>query len=214
MKIGVFDSGVGGAHVAATIKKTLPEHDIILREDKQNVPYGTRSPQEILELILPIFQELSELCDVIVVACNTVSTTLTSELRARFKVPIIPVEPLVRLASELTETGVIAVCATPTTLASTHYKELKSLYAVNLTVLEPDCANWAFMIEHNKVEGTRIAGLVADMLSKDVDVIVLGCTHYHWIEVYINRLVSGRAKVLQPEPDIIAELIQVLEQLA
>jgi len=213
MKIGVFDSGVGGAHVAAAIKKALPEHEIILREDKEHVPYGTRQSVEILQLILPIFEELDEVCDVIVIACNTVSTTLIFELRKHFSVPMIPVEPLVKLASELTESGVIAVCATPATLASVRYNELKLLYAENIAVLEPDCSDWALMIEHNKVEGARIAGMVAEVLHKDADIIVLGCTHYHWIEEYINRLSSGRAKVLQPELTAITELKRVLAQL-
>jgi glutamate racemase len=214
MKIGVFDSGVGGAHVAATIINVMPEHEVILREDKEHVPYGTRQPAEILQLVLPIFEELSGLCDVIVIACNTVSMTIISDLRSRFSMPLIPVEPLVKLASELTGSGVIAVCATPATLASAHYKQLKTIYAEDLKVLQPDCADWASMIEHNKVEGARIAGLVAEVLHGGADVIVLGCTHYHWIEEYINRLASGQAKVLQPEPAILADLRQVLEQLA
>lgn len=214
MKIGVFDSGVGGLSVANAIKKALPEHEIILREDKENVPYGTRLPQEILGLVTPIFQEMiGDGCQVIVVACNTVSTTLAGELRERFDVPLVAIEPMVKPAAELTKSGVIAVCATPTTLASNRYASLKEKYASDLTVLEPDCADWPAMIEHNQIEDRKITERVDEVLAKNADVIVLGCTHYHWIEDKITELADGRAIVLQPEPAIIRQLKRVLERL-
>lgn len=214
MKIGVFDSGVGGAHVAATIKQNLPDHEVILREDKQNVPYGTRQPAEILQLILPIFEELSKACDVIVVACNTVSTNLVGELRQCFDVPMVAIEPMVKPAAGLTKSGVIAVCATPTTIASSRYAELKNLYASNLTVLEPNCADWPAMIEHNQIDDQKIEQRINEVLAQNADVIVLACTHYHWIEDKIKLLANGRATVLQPEPAIGRQLRRVLEQLA
>src|SRR4051812_6985916 len=119
MKIGVFDSGVGGLSVANAMRKAMPEHDILLREDKQHVPYGTKKPAEILGFVVPIFQELVDAgCEVIVVACNTVTTTLISQLRERFAVPLVAIEPMVKPAAELTKSRTIAVCAPPATLAS------------------------------------------------------------------------------------------------
>lgn len=214
MKIGVFDSGVGGLAVANAIKAELPEHEIILKEDRKHVPYGTRTPDEIFGFVVPIFQELiDEGCQVIVVACNTVTTTLIGRLREHFEVPLVAIEPMVKPATALTKSKVIAVCATPATLASPRYTQLKQEFAAGITVLEPDCSDWSAMIEHNTVEQETIAGRINEVLHAGADVIVLGCTHYHWIEEEIKKLATGKAEVLQPTPAIIAQLKRVLAQL-
>jgi len=215
MKIGVFDSGVGGQSVANAIQAALPEHEVILREDREHVPYGLRKPTEILGFVLPIFRSLvEEGCQVIVVACNTVSTTLISDLREQFDIPLIAMEPMVKPAAALTKTGVIAVCATPTTLASKRYAQLKTEFAKGIKVLEPDCSDWAYMIEHNQIDEQKIAARVQEVIDEKADVIVLGCTHYHWIEEEITELADGSAQVIQPEPAVIEQLKRVLAQLA
>jgi glutamate racemase len=215
MKIGVFDSGVGGLSVAKAIEKALPEHEVLLREDKKHVPYGTRQPAEILGFVTSIFQELiDEGCAVIVVACNTVSTTLIEELRGKFSLPLIAIEPMIKPAAELTRSGVIAVCATPTTLASTRYGWLKNTYAKGVKVIEPDCSDWTNMIEHKQIDERKITERINKVLAAGADVIVLACTHYHWIEEEIKNLASGRAQIIQPEQAIIRQLKRVLARLS
>lgn len=215
MKIGVFDSGVGGLSVANAIKAALPAHEVVLREDREHVPYGLRQPEEILGFVVPIFEELiDEGCQVIVVACNTVSTTLITELREKFTVPLIAIEPMVKPASEITKSNVIAVCATPTTLASDRYAWLKKTYAEGVRVIEPDTSNWSKMIEDDKTNHDKIKEQIDEVLSESADVIVLACTHYHWIEKDIVQLAADRARVLQPEQPIIEQLKRVLAQLA
>lgn len=215
MKVGVFDSGVGGLSMAQAIQRAIPGIEVLLREDREHVPYGTRSPAEILGFVIPIFQELVDAgCQVIVVACNTVSTTLIEELRQRFEVPLVAVEPMVKPAVALTKSKVIAVCATPTTLASKRYAELKRTFAAGITVLEPDCGDWARMIEHDQLDRQKIAGRINDSLGAGADVIVLACTHYHWIETDIVAIAAGKATVLQPEQAVIKRLKQVLSRLA
>src|SRR3990167_920803 len=212
--IGVFDSGVGGLSVANAIEKAFPTDKVILKEDKANLPYGTKTPGELLELVLPILNKLSKQCDVIVVACNTVSTTIIDKLREEIKTPLIAMEPMVKPASEQTKSGVIAVCATPRTLASQRYKWLKDTYARNVKVVEPDCSDWTLMIENNQIEEKKISDRINKALGEGADVAVLGCTHYHWIEDLIKELVDDRAKVLQPEAPVIEQLKRVLGQLS
>jgi glutamate racemase len=215
MKIGVFDSGVGGLSVANAIREALPEQEVVLREDKQHVPYGTRPPAEILGFVVPIIQELvDDGCGIIVIACNTVSTTLIGKLREHFTVPFIGLEPMVKPAATLTKSKCIAVCATPTTLLSPRYEWLKTRYAQGITVLEPDCSDWSFMIEHHQVDEQKIADRINAVLEAGADIIVLGCTHYHWIEKEISELAKGRAEVLQPEQAVIKRLWRELEQFA
>jgi glutamate racemase len=214
MKIGVFDSGAGGLSVAQAIERELPDVEIIFKNDAQHVPYGSREPGEILELILPIFQQfIEEDCRLIVVACNTVSMTLIKDLRERFDIPFITVEPMLDLASQLTTSNVVAVCATPTTLASERYGLLKKLYAEGLTVIEPDCSDWATMIEQNRVEEERIREIVDEVVGAGADVIVLGCTHYHWIDEIMAEQTNGHALIIHPENQVVAQLKQVLGQL-
>lgn len=214
MKIGVFDSGVGGRSVANAIRRSLPEHEVIYAQDRKNVPYGTKSPEVLFELVRPILEELvNKGCDVIVVACNTVTTTIIKDLRKVLLVPLVGIEPMVKPAAQLTKTGTVAVCATPTTLASKRYKELKEKYASDVVVIEPDCSRWADMIEKDAIDQALIRDVTEESIQRGADVIVMGCTHYHWIEKIVERIALGRAIVLQPEEPVIAQLKRVIAPL-
>jgi len=215
MKIGVFDSGVGGQAVANAIQRELPEAELLVREDRANLPYGNKTPEVLLQLVTPILAGMvADGCQIIVVACNTVTTTIIDELRKTADVPLVAVEPMIKPAVEQTVSGVIAVCATPATLNSARYQTLKSTYAKNTLVLEPDCSDWAFMIETDTVDVDQVAERIKTVLAKGADVVVLACTHYHWIEQEITLLCEGRAKVLQPEKPLIAQLKRVIAQLS
>lgn len=214
MKIGVFDSGIGGLSVARALEAALPDHEIIFMDDQQHMPYGTKSPDEVYALAEPILQNLVDRgCAIIVIACNTVTTTLIGRVRQAFDVPFVAIEPMVKPAAEQTRSGVIAVCATPATLSSERYARLKQEFAAHIQVLEPDCADWAAMIEHKTIDEQAIAARIEDVIRNGGDVIVLGCTHYHWIEETVKRIARGRAAVLQPEQAIVARVRQVLADL-
>lgn len=216
LKIGVFDSGVGGLSVANAIKKSFPDVEVLLRDDRQHLPYGTKTPEELLGYVLPVLEDMvADGCDAIVVACNTVTTTLIDRLRERITtVPLIGMEPMIKPAAVLTKTGRIVVCATPTTLASKRYSWLKESYARGISVLEPDCSDWARMIENKAVDRHHVATLINEAIKLDADVIVLGCTHYHWIEDLIKEIANNRALVLQPEQPVIKQLKRVFGPLA
>lgn len=213
MKIGVFDSGVGGLSVANAIRTALPEHEVILREDKANLPYGTKTPAQLLELVTPILEQMvAEDCRLIVIACNTVTTNIIEDLRQRISVPLVGMEPMVKPAAEISKTGVIAVYATPATLKSQRYQWLKDNFAADSDVIEPDCSRWALMIENNDINREEIETEVRGALDNNADVLVLGCTHYHWIEELIKQIADDRALVLQPEQPVIEQVKKVLAQ--
>ena len=215
MKVGVFDSGIGGLSVAKAIEKALPDTEVIFVHDTpDHFPYATKTPDEIYGYVTPIFQDLvDKRCAVIVVACNTVSTTLIKRLREAFPTPMVALEPMVKPAAVLTRSGTIAVCATPTTLKSERYAWLKREFASDITVLEPDCSDWSYLIENDRMHEARIREEIEPALAQGADVIVLGCTHYHWIETEIKAIAQGRAKVLQPETAVVAQLKRVLARL-
>ncbi len=214
VKIGVFDSGVGGLSVVKAIQAALPELEIVYKDDAEHVPYGTRSIEEIYTFVQPIFKSfVDEGCQVVVVACNTVTTNLIERLRSELSVPLIGMEPMVKPAAAATKTGVIAVCATPRTLQSERYKWLKQQFTKGVKIIEPDCSDWTYMIENNRVDREKIAKIVDYVCDQSADQIVLGCTHYHWIEDLLKELAKGRAEVIQPEGPVIEQLKRVLKEL-
>ena len=213
MKIGVFDSGVGGQSVINAIQKELPALEIIYKDDKKHLPYGNKTVKEIYSYVRPIFQEfIDDGCKVIVIACNTVTTNLAPKLREEFHVPIVGMEPAIKPAAKASKSKIIAVCATPRTLASERYRWLKKRFAQGVKVLEPDCSDWALMIENNEVDRDKIAKTVDSVVAQGADYIVLGCTHYHWIEDLIKQIAGAKAEVTQPVKPVIAELKRALEQ--
>lgn len=216
MKIGVFDSGVGGLSVVNAIKKALPEIEILYVEDKVNLPYGTKTSEELFRLTLPLLNKLSnEGCQIIVIACNTVTTTIIEELRSSLSVPLVGMEPMIKPAAEISKNKTIAVCATPTTLSSKRYEWLKETYAKECSVLEPDCSDWAYMIENDRLDRNKIQQRITEVCEAGADTIVLGCTHYHWIEEDIQKIADEYgALVLQPEQPVIEQLKRTIPTLA
>ncbi len=215
MKIGVFDSGIGGKSVADALKRANPQFEVVFRPDIPNhFPYATKSPEQLLKCVAPVIQSLvDDGCDAIIIACNTVSTTLMSQLREMFVVPLVAVEPMVKPAAEQTLTKVIAVCATPTTLASERYNWLKTTYASQCQVIEPDCTEWSRLIEHNQINIEQLRADLQPAVESGADVVVLGCTHYHWIEQEVQDLVGPNVLVLQPEQAVVKQLLRVLAPL-
>jgi glutamate racemase len=211
MLIGVFDSGIGGEAMATKLHELLPEAKIVSVNDHEHVPYGSRPEAAIIDLTVAAVQPLLAMkCDAIVIACNTATTVAIRTLRERYPtVLFIGIEPMVKPAAHMTRTGHIAVCATPGTLHSARYQELKDTWAKGVEVIEPDCSLWASAIENNESNTLDIESIVSSLIKQDVDVIVLGCTHYHWIKRQIADTAGPNVTVLEPT-DAIARRITSL----
>ncbi len=204
MIIGVFDSGIGGKALASELQKTFPKAKLIVVNDKAHVPYGDRAPSKVIRLTDAAIQPLlDESCDVIVIACNSASAIAIGTLRKTYPEQLfIGIEPMVKTAAAHTKSQVIAVCATPVTLSSERYQKLVQKHAAHLTIIEPDCSQWAYMIENNVLNKEKIKEVVEDVCMQGADVIVLGCTHYHWIKDLVTQIADGRAEVLEPSEAI------------
>lgn len=213
MKLGVFDSGIGGEAVAAALQNTFPDASMLIVNDKANVPYGGKSPSEVIRLTDAAIQPLlSAQCDVIVLACNTATAAAIETLRGRYpSQKFIGIEPMIKPAAALTKTNTIAVCATPATLASNRYHNLVARYAADIKIIEPDCSDWAYLIEHSQINHEHIAAVIESVINEGADVIILGCTHYHWIKDDIISLTRGRAVVLEPSEAIGQRVAQLLQ---
>lgn len=212
MKLGVFDSGIGGEAVAKELQGAFPAAEITVVNDKINVPYGNKPADEIVRLTDIAIQPLITAgCDIIVLACNTATALAIETLRIRYPLQkFIGIEPMIKTAAALTKTKTIAVCATPATLASTRYHELIQKYGPDLNIIEPDCSTWAYMIENNEINHEIIKQVINDVCDQGADVIVLGCTHYHWIKEDILMLARDCARVIEPSEAIGRRVKQLL----
>lgn len=213
MKLGVFDSGIGGEAIAAALRLVFPTATITTVNDHENVPYGSKTPDEIINLTDIAIQPLINAdCDVIILACNTATAVAIETLRAKYpNQKFIGIEPMIRTAAELTKSHTIAVCATPATLASDRYSKLVKKFGTGLSIIEPDCSDWAQMIENNQINYQVINQTINDVCDRGADVIVLGCTHYNWIKDSIIKIVDGRAQVIEPSSAIGNRVKQLLQ---
>ncbi len=203
MTIGVFDSGIGGEAVAQSLRTAFPDATITVVNDREHLPYGSRSENEIRTLTDTAIQPLLR-SDVIVIACNTATAVAIDWLRARYPwQQFIGLEPMVKPAAQDTRTGVVTICATPATLASRRYAKLKHDYGAGVTFFEPDCSDWAQMIEDNSVNEAAIASVVDESKQRGADIIVLACTHYHWIKQQIKNQAGATIKVIDPSMAIV-----------
>lgn len=213
MKIGIFDSGIGGEALKNELVLRLPEASFITVNDKENVPYGDKSPQEIITLTQKAIQPLLKIsCDVIVIGCNTATAISIEKLREEYPNQLfIGLDPMIKPAAAITKTGIIAVCATPATLKSERYKLLKSQFANGISIIEPDCSEWAYMIESSQIQKEKIVTAIQEIKEKNIDVIVLACTHYHWIEKLVQELVGNGVSVIKPSDSIADRIRQILK---
>jgi glutamate racemase len=206
MKIGVFDSGVGGRNILKVLRHALPEHSFVYACDSKNVPYGSKTPSQIVQLARLAIRPLVKDCKVVVVACNTATSYAIETLRRDNRdTKFVGLEPPIKPAARLAKTGVVAVCATPATLKSINYQKLKNSFASQLTVIEPDCTDWATLIEQDRAGEIRLEQLAAYLLHRGCDTVVLGCTHYHALR--------PKLQTLMPNTTIIDPSYAVLEQV-
>ena len=212
MRIGVFDSGIGGEAVAASLAISIPDAVITTVNDKAHVPYGNRDQEDIIKLTNAALQPLLGKQDVIVIACNSATAAAIEWLRATYPNQLfVGLEPMVKPAAELSRSGIIAVCATPATLSSPRYTALKKKYLGSTICLEPNCRNWASMIETSTVDHSIIELEIKDVIESGADVIVLACTHYHWIRSLIEEIAEERAIVLDPSEAIANRIMSLME---
>ncbi len=214
--IGVFDSGVGGLTVVKELIRQLPNENIIYVGDTAHVPYGTKSARKVTVLSTAITNFLvKQKVKLIIVACNTASALALPSLKHKFKkLSIIGViEPGASEAVKLTKTKRIGVIATPSTIKSCSYtKEIKNLYA-GVSVYSQPCPLFVPIAEEG-LGKSDIAYLAAKryltpLISKNIDVLVLGCTHYPLLKKTISNVI-GKKVVLIDSADAIAKAVKVL----
>lgn len=204
--IGVFDSGFGGVSVLREAIRALPGEDFIYFGDNANMPYGDKPPEAIRALSVAA---AGRLCDMgvkaLVVACNTATSAAISDIRAKFRVPVVSVEPAVRPACK-TKEGAVLVLATKGTIAQPRYQALVSREDERGRVVSVACSGLADKVEWICEDPSRFEthgeAALAEHLSRfhgtNVGAIVLGCTHY----VFLRKQLAAYAQTHFPNARI------------
>ncbi len=208
MKVGIFDSGVGGLTVLKAVRKRFSDIDLIYLGDTARVPYGNKSPETVIRYSLECAEFLLErVIDVLVVACNTASSYAVEELERSLPVPVIGVvEPGVKIALSLTE-GKVGVIGTRATINSGIYQEL--LRKKGVEVYAKACPLFVPLVEEGLLEGDVVEKIVSMYLSelkgREIDTLILGCTHYPMLKPVISKFLD-RVRVVDSSEAVATEL--------
>jgi glutamate racemase len=209
--IGVFDSGVGGLSVLREIRRELPHESLVYIADSGAAPYGDRPAAFIQERSVAVTRALiAHGAKAVVVACNTATGAAVEVLRREFPLPIVAIEPAVKPAAAVTRSGVVGVMATTVTLASTNLLRLVGQYPAPGSTEMQACPGLAEQVERGDVDSAETRALVEryvrPLVDKGADTIVLGCTHYAFIEPLIRDVAGPGVAVIDPAPAVAREL--------
>lgn len=197
--IGIFDSGIGGLTVLADAMKMLPNEDFIYYGDFENAPYGIKSKEEVLLLSEKICEILIKEYKVkaIVIACNTATSAAVSELRSKYSIPIIGMEPAVKPAIKSNNGNKIAVMATEMTLKEKKFNRLINQFENKNIIIKVPCSSLVDQIEKLEFDKATIDQIINRCISSldSIESIVLGCTHFVFIRKYLEEKYKGKIEI-------------------
>ena len=215
--IGIFDSGIGGLTVLNHIRTLLPQEDLFYVADRAHLPYGEKTDLFInsrAESITDFLLSLS--VKAIVVACNTATAAAIHSLREKYEVPIIGMEPGVKPAIQASQNGNIGVLATEGTLGSHKFKDLIQRHAQDSELFIKPCYGWVEHIEAGDLNETdtlhMIEETLAPLLERNVDTLVLGCTHYPFLTQQIKKLIGDGIEIVDTGLAVATQLKRKLEE--
>lgn len=216
--IGVFDSGVGGLTVAREIMRQLPNERIVYFGDTARVPYGSKSRETITRFSRQIVRFLQQQgVKAIVVACNTASAYALDELERETSLPIIGVvKPGARAAIDATHNKRIGVIATEATIGSGIYNRYIEENDTSVRVIGKACPLFVPLVEEGLWEDPvtdEIAGrYLSELIDRDIDTLILGCTHYPLIRSTVARIMGDKVTLVNPAYETAMELKKLLEK--
>lgn len=219
--IGVFDSGIGGLSVLAALKRELPQEQFVYIGDAGHAPYGERDTAHVLQRSQRLADYLCTRHQVkaLVLACNTATAAAVARLRARYpSLPIVGIEPALKPAAAQSTSGVVAVMATRSTLASDKFQTLLSAQPPSVRFILQACDGLAAAIERADlpaIESLSQRYLQALRQHPDggnhIDTVVLGCTHYALISDTLGSLWGPQVSLIEAGQPVARRTRQVLQ---
>lgn len=216
--IGVFDSGLGGLSVWRELDAMIPAEKVLYIADSAYVPYGTRSPEEIRARSIAVSKFLIDRgVKLVVVACNTASAIAIDDLRSRFPdTQFVGLEPAVKPAVGMSLTGRVGVLATPRTVSGDRLRVLIEHWADGVKVHSIAGNGMVELVEAGKLGGSEVDNVLAPildpMLEQEIDVLVLGCTHYPFLREAIQQYVGSMIRVIDSGEAIARRTMNLLQE--
>ncbi len=214
--IGLFDSGIGGTSIWKEIHSLLPNEDTIYLADSKNAPYGEKSKDEIIHLSCKNTELLlDQNCKMIVVACNTATTNAIKELRQKYDVPFIGIEPAIKPAATHSQTQKIGILATKGTLNSElFYKNVEKFQ--DIKIIEQIGFGLVELIENGKINSTEMRDLLkkylSPMIENNIDYLVLGCSHYPYLIPQIKKIIPKNIQIIDSGEAVARQTKNILNE--
>jgi glutamate racemase len=214
--IGLFDSGIGGTSIWKAIHELLPNENTIYLADSKNAPYGQKSKEEIIALSIKNTEFLLEMnCKMIVVACNTATTNAIKELRARYDVPFIGIEPAIKPAAHHSKTQTIGILATKGTLNSELFNKVVETHP-DTKIIEQIGHGLVELIENGNIDSPEMDQLLttylSPMIEANIDYLVLGCSHYPYLIPKIKKIIPANIKLIDSGEAVARQTQRVLKE--
>ena len=219
MRVGIFDSGVGGLSVLCALRVAIPGAALHYVADSGHAPYGERDPSHVIDRSLRIASHLIDHgAQALVVACNTATAVAIESLRDRWPMlAIIGVEPGIKPALALSRNGRIGVMATATTLGSARFQRLLSTHTRGQHVHLQACTGLAAAIERGQLDDPALLDLIdahcKPLRDVAVDTVVLGCTHYAFVRTQIQSALGPGVQIVDTAAAVARHAASVLGAL-
>ncbi|MCZ8091219.1 MAG: glutamate racemase [Flavobacterium sp.] len=215
--IGLFDSGIGGTSIWKEIHELMPNEDTIYLADSKNAPYGQKSKEEIIQLSIKNTEFLlNQNCKIIVVACNTATTNAIKELRAKYQVPFIGIEPAIKPAALHSKTQTIGILATQGTLNSELFHQTAQQFH-ETKIIEQIGHGLVPLIEEGKINSPQIKQLLnkylQPMIEANIDYLVLGCSHYPYLLPQIKKILPKHIKIIDSGEAVAKQTKNILTEI-
>lgn len=214
--VGIFDSGLGGLSVLRAVRAALPDERLIYAADSLYAPYGERDDDFIADRTLAIGEWLvSQGAKALVVACNTATSQSIAQTRERLPIPVIGVEPGIKPASLTSQTRVVGVLATAVTLRSARFQALAERHAGDCRFILQPGHGLVQAVERCDTNSPELLallrGYVQPMLDANADTLVLGCTHYPFLDEAIRSIAGDRLTLVDTSVAIARQLERQLD---
>ncbi len=193
--IGVFDSGIGGLSVLQALRTLLPHEDYLYCADTAHAPYGEKSEAYIRDRCFTLADFLiAQGAKALVVACNTATAVALKDLRLRYTLPVIALEPALKPAVAASRSGVVGVLATRRTVESAHFQGQVARHGATARVLPQPCPRLVTLLEAGAQDTPEMTvalhGYIDPLLAEGADALVLGCTHFVFLRAAIQAIVG------------------------
>ena len=200
LKVGIFDSGIGGFTILNSLLKTRTDVEVFYLADTKRIPFGNKNFKEIRLIakeICTFFEDKN--LDALLIACNTTNACALDILENNLRVPCFD---LINSVSEIVDKQFIGVLATQTTVMSSYYKKAISSKKEDTIIFEQECPEFVSEIEKEKLNYKRINYLsdlyLRPLINKNIEELILGCSHYPLIYDFLRKKIDSKIKIIDP----------------